>query len=437
MAVATQYKFQTQSGADLLTRYLDEVILFDDLPGAKMLVDHLGKLLEENRDLEKDNPALYESYEQILIKARFIALPLLTEPIVLSLIEENLPVALELPDYNLGEKLKAFLLKYPVLDDRDAVKNKLKQALINSDLIITPESVIRYGQKVEGSIKNWLTDYVINLGTDPVESVKLSQYLINSPSVKELGPESRAKLEKLFKFFEGLKLTSLSPLGAEEKSLLFFDNEWHVLDEGRFVKTRDTKTDRIVEQAIKLFETKTEKGEAEQKIKGKKERVERMRRLYEGDPKEQAEIAKDEKLIQAQIAKRKASEQAGVLAEILEKGLDQRDRIKVIATLRILAAKNGLSKILVENKRLIDPFLVYLKAQPRPGLLEGFKLEPTAPIYLSLFLQYLLRSRLGLNENDSGRVGMQIVNLLRKAGVEKYNQIAYFDLESESFKWRA
>jgi hypothetical protein len=43
---------------------------------------------------------------------------------------------------------------------------------------------------------------------------------------------------------------------------------------------------------------------------------------------------------------------------------------------------------------------------------------------------------MGMNDDDSGRLGMQIFNTLAKKGAgDKYQGVVYFDLEKKEFAW--
>jgi len=108
-----------------------------------------------------------------------------------------------------------------------------------------------------------------------------------------------------------------------------------------------------------------------------------------------------------------------------------------VAVLRVLAEEGTLDLLLRESKKWSAVFSEYLKGrqESRPGLVEGFRLEPTAPNYISLFLQYLLRERLRQSEEDAGKVGMQLANIFKQAGNAKYSKLVYLDLADEKIKW--
>jgi hypothetical protein len=433
MADEEQYNFADDSSLNLLRQYLESIILFDDFQAAKNMVNSLNFLLQSNQDLADSYPNLYEGYKDILIQAKFIALPLLNEDDVLDLIDNYFPRALEIPDYNLASKFVGFMLTLPP-EDRDALKEKIRKNLMASEQMVTKEPIVRLGGELNGTIKNWLTDYVINLGADQVDALKVTQYLFSNPDTKRLSNKSREKIRKLFDLFEKLKFSSLSLLGMEEKDIVFFDNAWHVADNGKFVKISSPENDKIVEQAMKIYKARKEQeNEINKKIE-EEINTALIRSNYVGDLREQKEILEDQELIKQNIMKMPVVSQENDLLSILEKGLDQRDKIKVIAVLRFLAENKIIDKLLTDKKNT-GPFIEYLKEKQQPSLVEGFKIQPAAPNYLALFLQYLLQDKLLLNENDAGRVGMQLSNIFKKVGYGKYSNLVYFDMGEGKFRW--
>jgi len=311
---------------------------------------------------------------------------------------------------------------------------------------------------VPGTVGNWLRDYLRNLGTGKIEKVKQAEYLTNSENTKNLTPQDRERITKLFDLYEFLKLSAVTPEGVVE-DILFIDRDGkHKILEGIQIKELDSLINsyfgRITPRREVIEEREKERRRAEilRQIKAApkpKREVPKLKeeiiKIYQGDPKEQEEILKEERILKEKIEKLEPEKREKELEKILESSLDQRNKIRTIALLQILAERQAFDKLLTESslrfipgkRGALNQFLEFLKQkeEERPGLLEGFRLEPTAPHYLSLFLQFLLREKLGLDENDSGRVGMQLVNTFKKNGVEKYSQLVYFDVKEEKFKW--
>lgn len=105
-----------------------------------------------------------------------------------------------------------------------------------------------------------------------------------------------------------------------------------------------------------------------------------------------------------------------------------------IAALLLLAETNKLEDLL-RSQGMHDWFVDYLKALNKPELLEGFRIAPTSPKFMRIFLSWILQDRAGLTEAEAARFGARIVSMLRKQGNEKYAQIAYYDEGKGRFTW--
>jgi hypothetical protein len=106
-----------------------------------------------------------------------------------------------------------------------------------------------------------------------------------------------------------------------------------------------------------------------------------------------------------------------------------------VASLRVAAEEQKLEKILIE-KRFRELMMNYFNEKNRSQDAEGFRINPAAPFYFSSFLQYILKERLKLDENESARIGMQVVNIMKRKGSEKYKDIVYFDIDKGEFFWK-
>ena len=87
------------------------------------------------------------------------------------------------------------------------------------------------------------------------------------------------------------------------------------------------------------------------------------------------------------------------------------------------------------DAKIRELFLAYLKSKNQPDLLEGFRLTPTMPKFMTMFLQWVLQERGKLSENDAAHIGARIATMLKKRGNEKYSRIAYLDAQTQQFRW--
>ncbi|MDO8581520.1 MAG: hypothetical protein Q7S16_01475 [bacterium] len=107
---------------------------------------------------------------------------------------------------------------------------------------------------------------------------------------------------------------------------------------------------------------------------------------------------------------------------------------ELAAGLMILAQDNAFERAITDAK-IRELFLAYLKSKNQPDLLEGFRLTPTMPKFMTMFLQWVLQEKGKLSENDAAHIGARIATMLKKRGNEKYSRIAYLDAASGSFRW--
>ncbi len=392
-----------------------EAALFDLPFRAHQIVLGLSRLLVE---VPVERAEMQSDYQNILAQSKFISLPFLKESDILELIQNNLMLIFEMPDYDLWEKIKTKLISIPIFEDRDTLKKKIKEALLLNDQSLTEEPLLLEEKKIKGTLKNWLTDYNRLMGFEKVSALKLSEYLLSSPNAKNLSAGSRKKLEYLLKFYEKLKFSSLEFEGIEE--LMIFNVEGEIdIYEGGIIERIGRKEKEALKQLESLETLGEIKGEVEAKYRG-----------FEKEAEEK-EIAKILKATAGNFGKL-ANE---LLRTITVTPGKAPNKIKIAAILKILAEKGELEKIL-EKEKFNEMMIAYFREKGKTLDLEGFKVNPRAPQYVAAFLKHILMDIAGMSEDESGRLGMQLFNLLKKGSKDdKYKGLVYFDLSKKEFCW--
>lgn len=400
--------------------YTNRAILFGAAGEAYRVVRLLPKYMVEVPVLD---PTLRAKYEDLIVRAKFIALIQLTEGEIIDLIQNNFVLVFDFFLYDIWEKLKGKLIAMPVPEDRDVLKGKIKEALLLNEQILTNESLILDGKKVKGTVKNWLIDYNREMGGEKVSALKLSEYLLTSPNTKTLSEESRKKLEYLLKFYEKLKISSLDFEGIEEPMVFRTNGDLEVFQEGRIEKiSKDVEIMKIMkrlEDLEKMEEIKREMAE--------------VRKKYELPSEEQKAIEEEEK----DVLKNFGTNFKKLADELFKTAISGKklNKNRAVVILKILA-ENGNLEDLLEEKKFNEVMISYFRERGKALELEGFKVNPRAPEYISIFLQHILKDKLGMSEDESGRIGMQLFNLLKKSGKDdKYKGLVYFDLEKKEFRW--
>ena len=394
----------------------ERAITFDLVREARALVDFLEKNLSSSA-IEQPEDEL--TYQEVFIKAKFIALPTLDAEEIINLLQENFTLIFEIPDYDLWRKIKTKLIAIAKFEDRDNFKKKIGAAFSANEESLTGSGVVLGGAEVKGTIKAWLADARQTLGSGKVEIVQLSQYLINSANTKKLSEEDRRKVDYLLKFYEKTKESSIEFGGMEEVMIFEVDGALDAYEEGITERIGKEIRDKVVE--LQSIETTTDiKDEVQAK--------------YRGNETEEKKIAAEMKKIQKATGGDFKKMVDALLHAIPGPGRAA-NRIQLAAILKVLAEEGKLEKLL-DDKRFGEMVTSYLKKMGRSSELSGFKTNPRAAQYVSVLLQYLLKDVAGMTNDDSGRLGMQIFNALAKKGAgEKYQGIVYFDLEKKEFDW--
>ena len=104
--------------------------------------------------------------------------------------------------------------------------------MIKSEVKITGTNLIVDKREAVGTISNWIRDYNSNLGAGIVDQLQFEQYFINSPNIKKLTPSEKEIVKSLFKLYEKLKISSMTPKGYEEKVLMKINGELKVWNDG-------------------------------------------------------------------------------------------------------------------------------------------------------------------------------------------------------------
>lgn len=401
---------------EALEWYLGEAILFGDADAAYRMVRLLPKYLTLTPPA---SPDLELTYQRMILKSKFIALDRLQISEIIDLLQNNFPMLFEFENYDIWGKFKAKLVVEPVYTERDEMKKRVREALLSSEQILTEEDLTLSGVGVGGTIKNWFIDYNRAVGGGGTEALKTSEYLINSPNTKKLSESSRKKLDYLLKFYEKIKLSSLDYDGIEEPMLFNVDGKLMIFKEGQVEKVSQDVLEMVA------------KATAAEEMAAVKETLETK---YQGSEEEKKLVEERKKKIIKSVGENQEELVNLLFKAVRTAGGKRVDKIEIEAMLQILAEDGQVENLLVD-KRFGELMAAYLKNN-KPSELGGFKINPRAPQYVSALLQYLLKDVTGMDEDESGRIGMQIFNIMAKKGEKnKYQGLVYFDLEKKEFQW--
>jgi hypothetical protein len=275
----------------------------DDQRKAKDLALTLEKAILKNSKELSQVPNIYEFYIKQITMGKYIALPLLSNKEVVSLLSQRFNWQFYIESYNILDKLKYKLINILVYEDRDKFKEELKRALLNSEEIITPE--LEYKK-----VKDWIKDYNVKVGTGIVDRLKLTQYLTDLKRVKNIANANLEKLKVLFYLYERLKYSSLSPQGHEEDVVIVLDGNAYIFDQGNLELLH--KTERKIAGPPMTAEEKTIEDIKKEEEKYKDDGLEHLALEEEIGKKKQIE----DLMIMAKKYKDDSLEKKALLEEI-------------------------------------------------------------------------------------------------------------------------
>lgn len=437
-------------------QYIKHIVTFMLVKRAYELFRTLPDFLAEIPDFEKKYKSLYEGYMQITSKASFVALPMLKDNEVIDIFEKKFKDILEISDVNIMEQIESKLANILLHEERDVLKRKLRGALERNKQVLTAQPFTSEGKEVNATIGEWIRKYVSEVGNKPAERLKKQDFFFNSPYMKELSESEKEKVVKMLEVYERLKLSSVTMEGLDEPvSVITPDGKHRVLHRGRL---EEVPNDNLY-WAVKLYsEGKITQEEAlairdgHKVIREDGTVVDRLEGVEESSGEQTEEISNDRanQILDAykgdDAFNRKVARQESSLAKLIGqdnkklrdefyKAVQSKKAERVIAIMRLMIQLDDLHEFLTEDEKLKNYLAAVFGQVFGAEEADEFKKSPASGQSIQMFVQYILQERLGMNENDAARVGMQLSNLFKQKGKNQYGDIAYFDMGSKSFKW--
>jgi len=411
---------------------VDDIVFYQDIDRALVLAEQIELKLGIQLDDENISTS-QDGYPGVLKILRFLSLPVLSEEEIKSLLQHHLADVLDVKNFDIVERLKRKFLVLP-WDYRDQIKKDILQVLHNNSERLTSSKIRVEEREAPPTIANWLKNFIRNFGSDKVDKLKKAQYLTNDPNVVALNREEKNKITNLLNLYDSLKISSLTPEGTDPFITYIEDGRIKSLENGR-----------IIDLGISITPEGEEKGGSLQK-KGLPRKLDIPRATPPADPleflkqkystyrrqRERVLKLEDEILVKTQGNAENIKKELAVASRNDEKN-------KVIACVKIMARQKALITALGDNPAWFEAVSGYIISkygqQYNPedvtAALSNLKMDLTAPAALSEFLQYLLKDKLKMSENDSALVGVEIGQLLG----DQYQGLAYGNEETGSFEW--
>lgn len=422
--------------------HTEGVVRFNIVEEAKFFVDQLWPEIAADKNLE-NQPEIFKRLKKIYNLNLILILARLPNDQVIRLFKDGLQYYFTdmIDNSNLWELIRGKLVSIFDIPERDLFKEQLRKALLKNKQLITRADITRDNKIYPPSIAEWLVDYTSVVGVGKISAVALNEYFVKNHNFQKLSEQEKKIVRTLITVYEQLKRSSLEPEGLEEKVNIIKDGRFMVFREGRFENIDPRITD-----LLKVYQKKERV-----KVGGKLQPKEGLPSIpFVGQPKIELENQR-ERLTEAYLGpeeERKMIHQEETSLEPISRGdlapmrqvlleaLNQKDRYKAIAALRILVQKGNLPDEFRNDEKISGLFKNFLKEHYQSEILADFQRNGFTTSYLSLFLQRVLKNQLGLSEGSSGRVGIQLENMLVKKGNSEAKGMVFGDLTKGEFVWQ-
>lgn len=274
-----QLKFKIKSminiGENTIKDTEEKIIFFSKFNDYKSAYLYCKELSESVKMADvgdrKNNRIFFDQINRQINKLKFIALNYFGDfEEIGELILKYFDLALQLPDYDIWEKIKINLLAVSDLRKRSEAKELIKNKLLNSDCRILDAHKYKNIKNLPITVARWLKDYHANLGLGKIDNLKKIEYLTNGEFIRNLIEEDRNKLKILFDFYEKIKVPSSDQYG--------FEGEVPMVVDGKNVIFSNGETEEIPQSLLKMI--REVKITDVDEIGGKSEELERLASQY-------------------------------------------------------------------------------------------------------------------------------------------------------------
>jgi len=284
---------------------------------------------------------------------------------------------------------------------------ELLNNLYNNKTIFTETNLQLENKKVSGTVANWLRLFISLFGLKEFNGFTLANFFTQVKEIKNISQSDKNNLESLLKIYRNLK----------------FFPEVYLKNNLAFEDFKLIPIAKIYEQKVDLT-------------------------ILENDISKKEDNDKKEKILQDYIKYQKFINKIILKSEILLKEPDKslhgkfhqvindKDKSGIYLFLFIFAKQGNLDEIFERDDKIKEIFKKHLAKKFTEKIANHFEKNLREPVYLSYFLQHILKDILKLDENESAVLAIKLVNELKRAGDKQYLPIAYGDLKEGIFKWK-
>jgi|GEM_PF-1652986 len=452
------------------TQEIRQVVIEDDAEAATEFLVAIKERLQANRSgMPAEERMAWQQLEQQLYWVLFLQQPW---DRCVELFRTGLGAIVEfMPGVDVIAKLTAKLILEDDLAIRDQYREKIRKALLDNIEKLTA-SVRVQTNSVDGAINVWLGQYINAVGSGATDQLAYQQWLAQDPLLSALKPIERERVEWLTKLYEELKHSSQAMDGLEEgiyttdergRPAYYHRGQFRLIDPDGAIRRKinamkqatgatpapaaaPTPTPTLPARPIfkapplpvtprvinKVPSAPVAPTLAAPTTAGQWSQSQIVAR-YQGDQTKAAAVANRGAALQQTTHGDPAAGRDALFAAI---NAVQPDEVEIVAALQLLASTDVLDDILRDDNRFTQVVSQALERQGNINRLNDLKLYPKAPQFIQFFLELVLQQKIGLAEDEAARWGLQLANALKRAGNDKYSQIAYFDVADGKFHWR-
>jgi len=184
-----------------------------------VLLDAIAKFEEENAEFLQYNPAGLDELNKRKWIIEYVIFPIVEDDKVEELLQyhllEPLLAGLDLEELMRMRAITISELLWPKLSQQ------YLKALMQNTQLIGSDPIGVAGEKTTflPYVKNWISLYNRKFGIDKHSGLECHQFVLEDPSAQKLGKKNKENLLKVLRFYESLKVYSLSEIEADLRKM--------------------------------------------------------------------------------------------------------------------------------------------------------------------------------------------------------------------------
>ncbi len=412
--------------ADISERVL-EIERTDRVDEALRLSGYLRQYLDKHPDLQQSYPDVYEQYRTLIIWLQYISFHVLLGEDLYTLLNKKLVLGITM-DMPIRDKIKK-LFQYSWDPFLQGEKRSMMLRALRENSEKLHFNMTDGGSTVPATVSRLIQDYTSEYGSDTRHgSLDEVRYMDSRPFSKSITPGQRAKALKILQIYDTLRFPPVQDI--VENMIV---TPLKQTESGAATTTKRGLPQTSLRSPLEL-EQEREAAAQTAPPQASIDPLEMLKQKYSQYRAQRYRVlqAEDELLVQTK----------GYMEEIqktLSQAVRDGQRTRAMAALKILARQNVLVKALSSSpawQQAVSDYIGEKYAQDygqqvAEQAAADAKTRPTDPVVVTEFLQYVLKEKLRMSDNDSALVGVEISQLLG----QPYQSIAYGNQETGSFTW--